>query len=516
MPLDPPYPPSVPFQTVWDALVAYIDSQVAAGGGGTSSTALAADALLHMVETTFPGDVAPTSQDTGLWYRNTRVRPPSNRTRLANFYTTTDVTTGVTGTTADPAPNHPNGAILITAPGTTRRLPQKNLGTTVDLSRKNLRIPIKLTSKVTATGVTDPQFLFRCRVEVSSDNFAGSDGTVSGANRSYITMQPQNTYLSIFDIWQTFTGGPGEWRTVGTGANLAAVNSIRFHLENNSSTVTSTLSVSHVDTFDLAPKAKCCLCFDDYYISDNDQHWDTMGPKMMSRNFVGTMYPNIAMFQAGDVERLRSLQALGWQVASHAWTNSEHAALTGNTLVKSLMRSRQRHKGLGFGSGGEDFAWWGGLAHTAANHDALRPYFRSGRLFTSPNSSLVTGGVHCETLPPGNPLRLRGYGTAGSDITDVGVTMKAYIDKAITSRGLAVITWHNTVFGAEFDALLDYLDAKRADIDVVTMEQALSPYLADSPDGAVTSNEITSIRQMTAAQYAALSVKDSRTLYVVT
>lgn len=509
MPLPTPAYPK-PFSDLWDTLSTYIDTGDAAGGTGGTGGTVGPDTLLHMAETALPGDIAPAYQDSGFWYRGTRVQAPAQQTRIANFFTTADLSTQTAGVTADPSPDHPSGAILITAPGFTRRLPQKNLAATIDLTNKNIRIPVKITSKITASGVDDPTNLYRCRIEVSSDNFAGSDGTVTGANRSYVLLQPQNAYISIYNIWQVFSAGPSEWRTIGLGANLSSINSIRFHLENNASAVTSTLSVSHLDTFPLAPKAKCVLCFDDAYMGSADQQWTTAAGKLISRGLPGTVYANIGQYGAAEVEKLRHLQGYGWQVASHAWTNSQHTALTGNSLVQSVMRAQQRSRALGLAAGGtEDWAWWGNLAHTPANLDALRPYFRSGRLFID---SPAVG----ETLPPGNPLRLRGYGTGGGDITDAGAGMISWINKAIAQKGLAVITWHNSVFGTEFDNVLNHLVSNAAGIDVVTMEQALSPYLDTNSMNTVTSGDVTGIRVLTQAAYNALTYQDPRILYVVT
>lgn len=420
-----------------------------------------ATTLVPIEPTGIGGDAALTFGGTGIYPGRTRIKIPTRTAMLARFHTPASLSpASPAGVTADTSPDHPSGAITMTTSGFTARLATQAVSPAADISNKIVRAPCKVTS-------TNRASLFRCRMMVTSAA-GGTDFT----NYRWVDIQPQNAFYQIYDVYQNFAIGPSEWKTVGTGANLSAITGIRFWLESNASADVHTLSVSHVESVPMTGnangRASLVMCFDDW----NTVHWSTVLPKFEAYNFPAVLTANIAQASDSNVRNMiwHMIRRYGWQVMSHAYTNTEHVDASGNTLRTQHAKIRQRAQAILL-HGGEDWAWYGGLSHTEANVNDLNVYYRTGRLF-------LADPVRTETLPPMNPMRIVGWGQGTTDMTDGGAAMIDYINKARAQKGLAVITWHSS-FGTDIDNVLAHADANRADLDVQTMEDALRPWIVE-------------------------------------
>lgn len=429
--------------------------------GTVTAGSLDATSLVPIDATGYPGDAALTFGGTGLYSARTRIKHPTP-TVIARLHTPASLNpANPSSVTADTSPDHPSGACTVSAVGFNVRTMGQTFAAPVDISNKIVVAPCKLTT-------TDKTKMYRVRLEVTSA-VGGTDFT----NRKSVTIQPQNANYLLYDVYQNFAFGPQEWFDTGTGANLTAVTGIRFYLENNGSTVTTTISASHIGTLPITGnangKASLVLCFDDW----NTSHWTTVLPLFESYGFPATLVPNVA--QASDTEVRNMIWHMqsryGWQVCSHAYTNAEHVDSAGDALRQHHAKLRQRHLALGL-SGGEDWAWYGGQLSQQDRVDILQTYYRTGRLF-------ISNPTRTETLPPMEPMRLMCWGEGSADQTDDGAAMIAYIDKAIAQKGLAVITWHNSLAGGDIEAVLAHADANRATLDVQTMEDALRPWIVE-------------------------------------
>lgn len=459
-PGDDPFLAGTPLRTnlnaKHNALRDYVDETAAGGAAEATATT-----LVPIAATGFAGDAALTFGGTGLYPARTRIKLPRRASVLARFHTPASLNpASPAGVTADTSPAHPTGAVTLTTSGFTARFAGKTFSAT-NISNVILRAPIKITA-------TDKAALYRCRMRVTSAA-GGTDYT----NHKYVVIQPQGGNYQLYDVYQNFAIGPSEWSNTGTGADLTAITGISFHLESNVSAETLTLSVSHVETVPITGnangKASLVLCFDDW----NTSHWSTVLPLFEAYDFPATIVANVAQASDNEVRNMmwHMQRRYGWQITSHAYTNAEHVNQSGDTLRQQHAKLRQRHLALGL-SGGEDWAWYGGLAHSQANVDVLQTFYRTGRLF-------IDGPTRTETLPPMNPMRLMGYGEGAADQADDGAAMITFINKAIAQKGLAVITWHNSLAGGDIEAVLAHADSQRSVLDVQTMEDALRPWIVE-------------------------------------
>lgn len=169
---------------------------------------------------------------------------------------------------------------------------------------------------------------------------------------------------------------------------------------------------------------------------------------------------------------MRILQdVFGWQCAAHNFTTSDHnSLLTQQKMEQMIMHLQQWHTAHGLRgtrdgslSGGGGVGMKGAVATDRATY---RKYFRSFRLAMGANDYREP-----ETLPPGNPLNMRCYMPGDNDAD----RDKAYlmIDQAITAKGLVQFIYHNETASTRFADVINYLDTKRSQIDVVTIDQVM-------------------------------------------
>lgn len=388
----------------------------------------------------------------------TRIRH-SYRQQIATFYGLSSFSrTSLPNTTvtADPDPYDPNGSVLITATSvggaTTTPTLQRDLDAVVDMSNVAIRLPIKLDNQNNPLGIT---------LQLSSDGFTSANWT-----NFMITPTGVNANWIPPSFWTITGGGKSLYTPIGTGADLTQINSVRITMSVTSSQVVN-LSLAWLEIVpNLSTKAKCVLSFDDGYTS----HYTTALPLLMKYGFRATLFPCIAQVDAMPPETLRRFQEHGWQVGTHAYTIPEHSNLAGIQLREVLQKSLAANQGLGLW-GGQDGAWWGGLAVTADTMVAFKQVFRTARWNTA-------GSLVPETLPPVNPFLTQAWLIG----TDTGASLIAYAQKAIAQNGLCQFTYHNTAaIPQNLIDFLAWLDQNRDIIDVVTLDEALAPWTDVAP-----------------------------------
>lgn len=242
-------------------------------------------------------------------------------------------------------------------------------------------------------------------------------------------------------------------------------------------------STSGAPIFDLArvqtitkasSKAKCMFWHDDLTLSG-------AAALVAKLNAYGWKYSEAAIWEAfgggGDMAASdgATYTGAGDQFAVHAITHAEHTAQTDQQLYAQTVRSRLAIWARNYANvAAGDFTWWGGLAFASPNIDVIRQYYRSGR----GNTSLQNMP---EMIPPADPHLYKHVLTATSD-TYAGV-WKPAVDRAIATKGLVGFIYHqnladppgtNDSYKTETDSLLAYLDAQRANIDVITVADLMA------------------------------------------
>lgn len=284
--------------------------------------------------------------------------------------------------------------------------------------------------------------------------------------------------------WQSFTFPASSFVAVGTGADLTNIIFANIEIGRSSGATDVQCAIGNVELVPSAiTKAKFVIGFDDMYPLTI-----AYASRVMSRyGMRAVLYPStmIGLGQPGKLTgaMLKNLHDnLGWQVASQAFSTEANAGtgsigamtLDQRTAEMSKLRNMQNALGLTGGAHGSYFSNVGlGLA------DAMfRQHFRSMRGY-------IFGPIQPETFPWGDPMRIRAMGAGEfqwGNAADIYTTYwKNYVDAAIAQKGVGILIFHGGLDGLlsnwqpAFDALCAYLDANRATIDVVTIDDLENP-----------------------------------------
>jgi hypothetical protein len=276
------------------------------------------------------------------------------------------------------------------------------------------------------------------------------------------------------DTWVRDSVAAPFLEAAGTGADITKIGFIGLLIAETS---TSSPVIWDVGQFELikmvGAKAKVVIWHDDTVPAGAE----AMYAKMQAYGFVGNeateweTIPNLT--GANGAFDQAKYRAAGWNLSTHAVIAAEHTDVPGESVINQALRSKYQdfrfdNKGL-YG----DFAWWGGL-RAPMGFPVVKRIYRSGRWNTSGNS-------YPDFQPPAEPALMRCLLTAtGETFTTNWLPL---LQNAIAVKGIAQYCFHqdvssNTAFAAEFDALLSWLDQHRADIDVVTIPQALAASVA--------------------------------------
>lgn len=428
----------------------------------------------------------------------TQVTMSNNATATTSGVTLTispDITTSTRPLQIDSDldPMDEEGSIRLRGTGSNAATVMKSLASPIDISNSIIRVGLRMSSL--RSGVAE------CKLEVSSNNFADS-------NYKYWNMCARNEFrIGTEDIWDSIGTGPADWQVNGTGAsgNLSAINAVRIRFRRDTG-VDLYLSPAYVDMEPItATKAKCVIWLDDGYTL----HATSVAKLLHSYNFPATMAPNILEPTAVSPDDIRFLQDHhGWRIASHARTNAEHTNITGDAFRRNLLASRLAFYAFGL-SNPDDYVFWNGIGRDLPNTREVRKMFRTGRL------AIARIG---ETLPPANP-----HATTALQFLEGmswATDMQPWAEKAIIQNGVAQFIFHGTPGTmAMMTDMCVWLDAHRDQIDVVTWEEAIRPYVdyvepgtsggGTPDDGSVTDAKVAANAGIAKSKLASLGIVDA-------
>ncbi|UZW56603.1 hypothetical protein NUH86_07575 [Sphingobium sp. JS3065] len=286
--------------------------------------------------------------------------------------------------------------------------------------------------------------------------------------------------------WMSFSASPAAFTAVGTGADLSA---IAFAVIDMAAASTTSQMILRFGNVEVVPngiaKAKFIVAFDD--MSPLTVQYASRA--MARYGFRGVLYPSsmIALGQPGKltVPMVKNLHDnLGWQIASQAYSTENNVGAGGIDLMTSDQRTaemaklRNMHNALGL-TGGAHGSYFSNVGVTdMIAYPMFRQHFRSMRAY-------YFGPVPPETFPWGDPMRIKAQGAGefqyNSDADLFTNRWKPYIDSAIAQKGVAFLVFHGGLntpgvsWQSSFDAMMTYLDAERANIDVVTVDDLEMP-----------------------------------------
>ncbi|WP_433910357.1 hypothetical protein [Sphingomonas yabuuchiae] len=286
--------------------------------------------------------------------------------------------------------------------------------------------------------------------------------------------------------WGSFTIPVSAFTATGTGANLSALTWAMVEVAPNSASST-VIALGNVELVANAlTKAKIIIGFDDQYPATI-----AYASRSMARyGFRGMLYlsPAIDAGRAGrlSVATIKNLHDnLGWQIASQAYTTEAATGpggidvMTADQRTADIAKLRNWQNGLGL-SGGGTGSYYSNVGVTdMIAYPAFRQSYRSMRAYYFGEFTQV------ETYPWGDPMRIRAMGAGefqwGDNAAIYTTYWKNHVDRAIAQKGVGFLVFHDGLGGGlsnwrpAFDQLLAYLDANRATIDVVTVEDLESP-----------------------------------------
>lgn len=285
--------------------------------------------------------------------------------------------------------------------------------------------------------------------------------------------------------WGSFTIPVSAFTAVGSGANLSAVTWAMVTMQANSS-AGMTIAVGNVELVANAlTKAKFIIGFDDQYPATINY-----AARAMARyGFRGVLYlsPAVDTGRTGKlpIAQVKTLHDyLGWQIASQAYSTENNVGPGGLELMSADQRAAETAKlrnwqnAMGL-SGGAHGSYFGNVgAANMLTYPMFRNY-RSVRAYYFGEFGTV------ETYPWGDPMRIRAMGAGEFQWSNSTVLFSTYwknhVDRAMSQKGVGFLVFHDGLSGSmsnwrpAFDQLLAYLDANRALIDVVTVEDLEAP-----------------------------------------
>ena len=265
----------------------------------------------------------------------------------------------------------------------------------------------------------------------------------------------------------------------GSGAALSSIGCIAFASQDASSSQTCDWDFAKIQRVQKAgTKAKCIIWHDDSVASG----FAAIKTKLDAYGWAGSEANEWAGMDTGGTfmgaADLTKAKLSTWSIGTHAASSSEHVAVTATQFANQVLRSRLAARKYGLAGDAADFAYWGNMTANDTVYQDIHPQiqraYRSGRW----NTSKLT---QPETQPPGDPHIMKGFlvDSAQTFITN----WKPLLDNAVLTKGIAQFVFHQQIGSdstqaAEFDSMLAWLDANRANIDVLSIDAAVTPLLS--------------------------------------
>lgn len=305
----------------------------------------------------------------------------------------------------------------------------------VDTTGKMIRVWVKLDNPNTINNIN-----LRC---------APTGGLAANSYFSWdLVLAPYyaGQYLTPAGQWVCLGLSFADSYTVGTPARTA-ITEWRFVF--NDTGAASTVHFGGIEIYNAAPpkypNGVVTLCFDDSYAG----HYTIARTVLGQYGYQATMFPIVDVVGTSGymtVTQMRALQDLmGWEVAPHAYTAANHAnfaSLTAAQIQADLASSINWMQANGFRRAGS-YAY--PLGVFSGGQDAVvSPYVELGRTIQST--------LFNETLPVGNPLRLRGAsgvgGLGGLSVSGSITNAGGILDGCKAQASWCILTMHDVSTGA--------------------------------------------------------------------
>ena len=294
---------------------------------------------------------------------------------------------------------------------------------------------------------------------------------INGANYLNKTMTYPDYNRVRNGVWETFAFPIEAFGAVGTGANLAAIThaSVRVATQSGAAQVL-------IGRVFVAPKTlsrgAVTIGFDDCRADT----WVYGARYMNQRGMPGVIYPgaianivkgNVDQFQM-NIGQLKKLQDYyGWQIAAQAW-DSENPNDTLEQFSAKMSALTAFWDANGW-DGEADGSYFSNVSLGSTRDAVFRKAFRTMRSYQI-YSATEMAGYNGECVPIADPYNLHGFGINLATMTFADI--QGVIDRAIARKTHVNLVFHESYTGL-FDQIINYIDANRATLDVVTPDQLI-------------------------------------------
>lgn len=275
----------------------------------------------------------------------------------------------------------------------------------------------------------------------------------------------------------------GEWVTITLNWHDAVVTGsvarsgltdIRISVSDDNTGNPVTLHAQSIELIPVStafPNGIVSICFDDEW-----QDAYTLGkPKMDQYGYRGSLYVIADMVNGNNrlsMAELQNLQAQGWEISAHAMTDADHSltdtGMTGAQFDADALAQREWLTANGFRGQGHAYplGQYGLTADGQPTRDILQRYFAYGR---------TTYSRVKETVPPGDPYRLRGVSAISSfaganPASSLTAATTGDLDKTKANGTWLILIFHEIVttvptsnsqcLQSDFNAIVDAINAK--------------------------------------------------------
>lgn len=271
-------------------------------------------------------------------------------------------------------------------------------------------------------------------------------------------------------VWETFAVPIEAFSVVGTGANIAAITHASVRIQTQSGAAQVLIGRVFVAPKTLT-KGAVSIGFDDCRADT----W-TFGARYMNqRGMPGVLYPGAiasVIRSTPDqfnmtMDQVKKLQDYyGWQVAAQAW-DSENPTDTLEKFTENMSALSALYDTVGYG-GGADGSYFSNVSLGSSRDPVFRKSFRTMRSFQT-YSATEMAGYNGECLPFADRYNLHGFGVNMGTMALADIT--AVIDRVIARKTHLNLVFHESYSSTLFNGIINYIDANRANLDVVTIDQ---------------------------------------------
>jgi peptidoglycan/xylan/chitin deacetylase (PgdA/CDA1 family) len=274
--------------------------------------------------------------------------------------------------------------------------------------------------------------------------------------------------VGLNDGWNFISISPDNWTSHGG----ESWDNTMVRLRIRPKAVTGKVGVVYYDSlyYEIQIKPKCIISFDDGWADV----YDTAYPYMENYGFKGTSFivsSGIDHSGSMTLANLTTLYGSGWDISNHTYN---HLDLT--TLTETQQEAEVNTCALYLYNNGftrNDMYKYFAYPYGAYDTNTLVALAAQGVTV----ARTATGGYNFRIKESTAPYFLKCIGVAKNTSL---VTVESYIDNAIAGGKTVILGFHHIVTTPTFDtqwstanfqALMDYLESKKSQIDVVTLSE---------------------------------------------